>query len=354
MNYNLPIPLDDELALGLLGRFARLNGMSSIAWAIKSIKGTFQESLGQPVLWQIARACALDASDFTAKHSMIPVLHPISRYVGSERETGHRRNLALVSGLSTPTTGLRWCPDCARQSQLERGFSYWRRYHQINGIDWCSTHHVPLVTTEADFAISSPRHSTIQGQTTLPLVDLEKELGNPALHRLQYILSGWLQRPQPFHLRAWCQVVSQKCRDLNLRIGEIGKRAVASDLILEQLPHSWLRRHMPEVASKQARSFVRKVDGACIDKHVTYPALACATILSVLFESAELALAELESANRALTVEIIPEKAIDHAFAMFLSGVGLHEACELSGASIQDVEAALRNNYRFSRRSEAT
>lgn len=90
MNLNLPIPLDDEIAIGVLGRFARLNGLSSISCAVKSIKGAFQEDKYVPVLWTIAKACDLDVSEFVAKHSMLPVLYPISRYEGTERKSGNR------------------------------------------------------------------------------------------------------------------------------------------------------------------------------------------------------------------------------------------------------------------------
>ncbi|MFZ6876094.1 hypothetical protein ACO0LF_28870 [Undibacterium sp. Di27W] len=110
------------------------------------------------------------------------------------------------------------------------------------------------------------------------------------LIRLQEIMFGWLQRSYPIGLQAWANVIRVKCRVAGLRIGEIGKRPVVSDLIRERFPSSWLSRHMPEVANKSPNTFVRKIDGACIDKHVAYPALAYASILSVLFDSSEQAL----------------------------------------------------------------
>ena len=345
MSHNFPIPLDDELALGLLGRLARMNGMSSVLCAVRSIKVAFLEDEHIPTLWMIAKACDLDASEFTAKHSMLPVLYPISRYEGTERESSNRRHLASAYGLSASASGLRWCPECARLEQNERGFSHWRRAHQVNGIDWCVTHHVPLINASLDAAICAPAHPNSLGPTSLSAVDLEDEQNNPALQRLQYILLEWLQRPAPFQLRAWSEVVRQRCRELRLRMGEIGKRSVVSDLILAQFPQRWMKQHMPEVAAKQSRSFVRKVDGACIDKHVTYPALACAAVLSVLFESAEEALTELELANRQLTVQLTPAEAARNALTAFLSGGGLNKACRRFGASVALVEAELRQRY---------
>ncbi len=74
MIQNLPIPLDDELAIGVLGRFARLNAIPSITWATQSIKTAFPSDDNIPGLWLVAQACGARIADFTAKHSMIPVL----------------------------------------------------------------------------------------------------------------------------------------------------------------------------------------------------------------------------------------------------------------------------------------
>jgi len=345
VSQSLPIPLDDELALGLLGRYARLNGMSSISWAQKSLRAAFQEGKYFPALWMLAKACDLDPLEFTIKHSMIPVLYPISRYWGTEKEFSSRRYLANAYGLGASATGLRWCPECARLEQNGREFGHWKRAHQINGIDWCVTHHIPLICGSLDAAIFAPRHAASEAQTNLSLADLEEVLINPAIQRLQYILLEWLQLPAPIHLRAWSEVVGRRCRELELRIGEIGKRAVVSDLILEQLPSAWIKRHMPEVAEKQARSFVRKVDGACIDKHVAYPALACVAVLSVLFESAEEAMAELAQANQRHSVQQVPADATQSALDAFLSGMRLGGACLRFGANVELVEAKLRQGF---------
>lgn len=345
MSHSLPIPLDDELALGFLGRYARLNGMSSISWAQKSLRAAFREGKNFPVLWMIAKACDLDPLGFTAKHSMIPVLYPISRYGGTAKELSSRRYLASAYGLSASATGIRWCPECAHLEQHERGFGHWKRAHQINGIDWCVTHLIPLISESLDAAIFAPADAPSEAQRKLSQVDLEEELNNPALQRLQYILLEWLQLPKPIHLRAWSAVVSQRCREQQLRISEIGKRSIVSDLILEQFPKAWMNRHMPDVAEKQARSCVRKVDGACADKHVTYPALVCGAVLSVLFENAEEALAELELAERQLALNLTQAEATQCALDAFLRGSKLTKACQRFGASLESVAAELKQGY---------
>lgn len=341
---SVPIPLHDELALGLLGRFTRLNGLSSTARATKFLRTYQSDGEDAPLLWLIAEACGQDRSVFSAKHSMLPAMSPISKHVDSTQDADSSYRRIHRRGMHLPTGQLRWCPECSRMDVEERGFSHWRRQHQIVGVDWCVGHRLPLISTSTELAIHPPGHPATHGSLCTTQANTEEETRHPALQRMQQIMFRWLHRPNPIRLAAWAEVVSEQCRNADLRMGEIGKRPVASDLIQEAFPASWLARHIPEIASKEPRSFVRKVDGAYIDKHVAYPALACATILAVLFDTAEHALDALEATDNKLATPRSTSNASGEALTAFLAGLGLHEACEKFGASIESVETALRQS----------
>lgn len=342
--YNAPTPLQDELALGLLGRFARLNGLSSIAQVTKSLKACQPKGESIPLLWLVADVCGRDRHVFSAKHSMLPAMSPISKYADSKQDADRSNHRIHQRGMRLPTVQLRWCQTCSRMDVEERGFSHWRRQHQIQGVDWCVEHHLPLISTATEFAIHPPGHPATHGSLCTTQASTEEESLHPLLQRMQQIMFKWLHRPTPIRLAAWAEVVSEQCRNAGLRIGEIGKRPVASDLIQETFPESWLARHIPEIASKTPRSFIRKVDGAYIDKHVAYPALACAAILAVLFDTAEHAFDALETADNRLATPSTTGNASGEALTAFLAGLGLHEACEKFGARLESVEAALRQN----------
>jgi|GEM_PF-2141784 len=346
MTYSLPIPLQDELALGLLGRFARINGLTSTQWAVRSLQARHPEGKNAPLLWQMAAAFGRSDVDFSSHHSMLSVLFPISAYKGSEREVARSRHVAHSRGMDIPTHQPRWCPHCAALDMERRGFGHWRRQHHIAGVDWCVDHHIPLICAPLGSTLHAPGQPATQGTLAAPAETLEKESGHPALIRIQRIMAGWLHRPQPVSLAAWTKVVGERCRSAGLRIGEVGKRPVVSDRIREEFPVSWLTRHMPEICLKEAQSFVRKVDGACIDKHVAYPALACASILAVLFECADQALDALEQADQEHATARQSTNSSGEALTAFLAGVGLHEACEKFGASVAGLEAALRQQLR--------
>ena len=168
MNCNIPIPLQDELALTLLGRFAQLNGMSSHQWAIRSMKFCFPDQVESPVLTLLSAVCGVNSDEFAAAHSMLPVLYPTSGYIGSERGESNRRHLMSTYGLHVPTGTLRWCTECACQDIEKRGFSHWRRKHHIDGIDWCVEHRTPLLSSiDALPAYVSPlREDQLAGTAT--------------------------------------------------------------------------------------------------------------------------------------------------------------------------------------------
>lgn len=341
---NVPLPLKDELALGLLGRYTRLNALHSTSWALKALK-TAQPKLEKlSAVRLLARIFAADERDFIARHSMLPAQYPISKYIGSSSEMDRQRHVEQVYGLALPTSHLGWCPKCAAHDWACRGFSHWRRQHQLAGVDWCAEHQYPLCHAPLKSAIHSPGRPSIERLQDVGQANIQEEVDDPALQRLQQIMIGWLRQPAPIRLTAWAQVVGKRCQEAGLRIGEIGKRPVVSDLIRQEFPLSWLARHMPLIAAKRCSAFVRKVDGACIDKHVTYTALACAAILTVLFETAEAALAALAAADLQLATANPIGKPIDDVLAAFLAGQSLQEACTKFGFSLTDAENTLRKS----------
>ncbi len=93
-------------------------------------------------------------------------------------------------------------------------------------------------------------------------------------------------------------------------------------------------------------TYVRKVDGACVDKHVSYPALACVTILAALYESASDAITALTDADSRINAELTKQPCMQSAIRSFIAGERLQKACDSAGVKLSDVEDLLRNSYR--------
>jgi len=342
MNYSIPSPLPEEFSLSILRRFTRLNAMPSIAAAKRTLVASSDERRSTPLIWLLADMCHIDRIDFSNRHSLIPALFPVSKYADTPPDSQIRRGVAISYGFKTSSENLQWCPDCAKTDTEKYGLSYWHRTHQLMGHDWCLIHKTPLIASSKLNSTDLPGYPATWGSSQITNELIQQESDNPTLMRFQTIISEWLHLSSNISLRAWSNIIRLKCQELNLRQGESGKRRTVSDLVKEQFPLSWLYRHMPSVADKTQAAYVRKVDGATIDKHVAYPALSCAAILSVLFDSADAALKALDDAHKKSLVDEHRTHNTDLAVAAFKSGAAIQDVCKEFNIPPSDFEAALR------------
>lgn len=338
MRENCVLPFEDELAIGILGRFGRLNGCSSIRETQTAVRKFSAMERASPFILVFANAIEIEYLEFSERHSMQPSMRPV---IDKLLENGKEKSWlggARKTGMVVPSGRMRWCRQCLDVDRRKMGISYWKRSHHLSGVDWCLKHHCQLTESPLELAISPPGGAAL-GMTT---PDVLSECLAPSITRVAEIMTSWLIDASPISLDAWAKVVRDRCQEMGIRLAEIGRRLTVSDLIKDNFPASWLSRYMPEVLGKSATECIRKVDGACFDKHVVYPALTCAAILAVLFESAESALMQLRLINDSIAKRIQPS-ASDLAYRSFLEGLSLDSACLRFGADIIEVEALLRS-----------
>ncbi len=339
MRENCVLPFEDELAVGILGRFGRLNGCRSIRETKAAVRKLSPKEGASPFILVFANAIEIEYLEFSERYSMQPSMRPV---IDKLLENGKEKSWlggARKTGMVVPSGRMRWCRHCLDADRHKIGISYWRRSHHLSGVDWCLIHHCQLMESSLEMAISPP------GDTALGMTasDVLNECLAPSITRVADIMTSWLIDASPISLDTWVKVVRDRCQEMGIRLGEIGRRLTVSDLIKDNFPASWLSRYMPEVLGKSPGECIRKVDGACFDKHVVYPALTCAAILAVLFESAESALAQLRLINDSLSTRSQPS-ASGLAYRSFLEGLSLDSACLRFGADIVEVEALLRSS----------
>ncbi len=341
--------MHDELVSGFIGRFNNLNALNSSNQIIKLLCKEQRLESTEPPIYALSNLLSIDRDKFCADHSMIGIKRPMSSLVGTNAEKKRYRSILKLYGLTLGRSYAYACPMCIASDKKLFGFSYWRRLHQLRGINWCHEHKTPLLTFPLKALYFQPEtKNAIGSDVNLPFTDREYIL-NSALHRLFIIQSMWLNSSTPIHTRAWSTVIQAQCKKLGLRSGGPGKRPAISDYVVTQLPYSWGIKHFSEIYKKQSLEHIRKFDGAGKDKHVAYPTLTCATILATLFESAQEALSLIEKANdpyiqKALNTDN-PADFIDPAqlaLKMFLAGSSLAEACKAYGIKNSQVEELLR------------
>jgi len=349
MDYNLPTPMSDELVTGYIARFNKLNALKSSSRTMELLcKSQGMEST-EPSIYALSNLLSIDRGKFCADHSMIGIKRPISSLVGTHAEGKRYRGALKSRGLTLSRSHAYACSSCIASDRDRFGFSYWRRLHQLKGINWCYEHKTPLLRFPADAQHLQPESKNAIASDTDPSSADETYIQNPALNRLFIIQANWLNSSTPIHTRAWNSVIQAQCKKLGLRHGEVGKRPTISDYVVTRLPHSWGIKHFPDVFLKQPLEYIKKFDGAGKDKHIAYPSLTCATILATLFESAQEALSLLQNANKPFALKALdsnrpaePSDPAKLAFEMFLDGSSLSEACKAYGIKNSQVEELLR------------
>ncbi len=159
MTLGPPRPYPDELALSVVARHLRRWGYmrgEEIAHGIYGLGFRLASPTSTAGLEGFSRVhttvAATDAKlRFIQRHTLLPY------YLAFEPPARRRQILkALVSGSPLeevyPLTALtraepkqlRFCPRCLIGDSRTRGESYWRRGHQLPGVDQCAIHRCPL------------------------------------------------------------------------------------------------------------------------------------------------------------------------------------------------------------------
>lgn len=143
-----PELLPEEMLAGYVGRVARMNGISQQRlWRHLHEHETLASKPGHLRTWvhALATAYPLDADALAGSHTLIPLL-TVLRPTGSSMKMADPKCVAAIRQCETalPDRGPRLCPACVEEDLGFWGLSYWRRNHQVRGVDCCPKHGVPL------------------------------------------------------------------------------------------------------------------------------------------------------------------------------------------------------------------
>lgn len=139
--------LPDELAAGHAGRFTLLNDCPNARYFFDTVRIKIGGPLrphAYPDVCLLARLNNQSVATYTSKHTMLPfTCFPLTRGWW---------NLAILGryGLQTKRAFAYFCADCARNDRTTRGFSYWRRSHQLIGRRHCAKHPSTRLTRVVD------------------------------------------------------------------------------------------------------------------------------------------------------------------------------------------------------------
>lgn len=296
-----PKPLPDELDRGYLGRVTRINGFKDekecaaevALWS--GLSDIHERSV--PGVMLLSRVAGMDTESFVHRHTTLPFRRGITSYMptlthGCESSDTTLRN----SGMRLARPGAYFCPQCAEADQAFHGMSYWRREHQIPGVLWCSKHDSPLSYVEDKQAFLSAPAAFSKQSHTVPNELAEAAKANRAVRCYLDMCTGLMDRTVPLDVKDVVRVLAGRARSLGFQTW--GGKAVSpliSDHVADMFDSSWLSVVFPDVVTKLRGVILNRLDGVLYLRTAASSSVAYLLVASVLFDSADEALSELQA-----------------------------------------------------------
>jgi len=283
-------PLPDELASGLMGRICRIHGVSPTSLE-DSLVNTAPEHGSRRSAWIVglAKALEMDPVELLFQHSLIPFFGAFSNEVIRFRDS-HWISSALVAKKYPKIKVAQICNSCVKSDLEERGFSYWRRSHQISGIVLCPYHDEILLCVPDRRAFNRPPEEGLsQGKASFKSPDDTPKL--EVVKRYCKLANALLHLELPFSLAAIQNLVRTRLTELKLRLNGKGPRRSIVDVAKQDAPRDWLDRYFGTRNKRTMLSYGL----ARVSMPVGHPANSSAYVLALalLYDTSDAALSAL-------------------------------------------------------------
>ena len=149
--FHIPELLPDEFFSGYFGRFSCINGYMSTTEARLSLRNKlrriYPELTTVPTIWAIAQIYEVDVDVLIQQNTLIPLLSRISKPALISQINKNKADINLIKrrGVGIIKHHPCFCENCVVEDIAYWGFSYWRRSHQLPGVDWCTKHNAALI-----------------------------------------------------------------------------------------------------------------------------------------------------------------------------------------------------------------
>jgi hypothetical protein len=286
-----------EVAIGHKGRIDLVLSKAEFDELLaERLREEGESPIPPPVLHQLALVSDMPATEYAMQHSMLAALRVASRndedlVHGSPESASFSRNL----GMLTQRSGAYFCVDCVREDLAkDTHFSWFRRAHQLLGVDWCPTHRFPLLRVTAPNPWKALPQQWLESGDFESLNPCCNALVEPSfLGRYVDIASALLERSRPFETRVIGEAISKRAKLLGLRGVIYGVRPLLSDYVRSVAPAKWLGEHLSELHKNHEGTFFTAVDLLVSSRTVASAGYTYPLALAALFDNAEDAIRHL-------------------------------------------------------------
>lgn len=350
-------PLPDEPLKAFVGRMKRHNVCSSDAELFGKLASCMSIEVGEsskinPIEF-LAEVYGVKPLFFARQHTMLPFTKLVGWF---DRGGGEVADLSHKKYVSSALRGSRshayLCPKCVEEDLEFRGITYWRRVHQLPGVDWCIKHGVALHMCEGRDTFERSPMFALDSSLALDYERVAEARDHQLVGRYTRIAEGLLSEvTQSFHIADVSILIRDWAKGQDLRVSLNGKRPLLSDRVADFFPKTWLASHFPLSVRKEAGVFASWIDGTWFSRKTPCSTALYVLALAVMYESSDDALNALAS----LTPVSIPRKVEVHRMPGVWNTTGIVEVWmkHLGNCAAIAEDLGLSNYYIRKRLNEA-
>lgn len=154
---NIPALYPDEHVLGWRGRIKFLNHYPTVKITIDALRDFLDrhQLLDRPLqkrtsqLVILASLSKMSLRDFAYLHSFLPFVRAFAPNAFENIDDVQRMQSNVRYWMQPGNDGPWFCVSCANEDLDIYGIPYWRRTHQLIGVDWCYKHHHKLLAVSS-------------------------------------------------------------------------------------------------------------------------------------------------------------------------------------------------------------
>jgi hypothetical protein len=295
-------PMPDELGLAHAGRIVYWNGLSGFLDLRRRTLGTAgRYPKGAEFTQQFvdtAKRLSIDPEQYLIRHSMLPFHLAYSAHHDQNQTYRPLTNKWLKPADGLISQAARFCCNCAEEDMKILGFSYWKRVHQLPGVDTCTKHGNPLHRTlDVSALLRTP--SFYLDNIVVP-EESNPGANHPAICRYRQFALQMLGQHQRILATDLRRCIKTRCSALGISRSLKGKKRTASLslLVRSNFPEDWLKKHYPKLLLDHYQGRDLCIDAAFLGQGA--PGYVIAMILAALFDNVDHFMHELSRASAAL------------------------------------------------------
>lgn len=296
----VPTLMPDEFFEGYLGRISLVNGLTVRTdinrILAKWIKQQHPDKTLKviPAAYCLSKLLNIDVEKFIRQHTLAPITSALKSKLNLNKtdkcEQQNLHGMLIITSKKIKKSAC-FCASCVDEDLDYHGFSFWRRSHQLSGIDWCIKHNTPLLEAKEDMPYTTQPAFYLFNKRFAE-VNIEKYLFHPIIQRYSQLIQEVIDLNEPLDYKVVYQVLLSQSKEFNIRTRVTGDRKTLSDLIIEKLPSSWLKRHFPNLRIDQS-GYQYSFDDVLRPNNVCKSCMNTLLAVAVLFENADEALLKL-------------------------------------------------------------